>query len=72
MDIKGLVPEKIKNLKDIKIRPSFPFYSQSKNLQEHVEMVRKILLSYLPSPLPFDSIDSLKVWIKENFLMILK
>lgn len=65
MEIKALSNQKIELAKDLTIRPAFPFYSRSKNLQTHVDKMREILLSYLSEPLPFTDKESLGKWIKE-------
>ncbi|WP_194847973.1 peptide ABC transporter substrate-binding protein [Candidatus Neptunochlamydia vexilliferae] len=70
MEIKNPTAQKIKKLEDLAIRPSFPFYSRSKNLQAHVSKVREILIGLLPNPLPFDDRDSLKNWLSMSLPLI--
>ncbi|MCB1071702.1 MAG: peptide ABC transporter substrate-binding protein [Chlamydiia bacterium] len=66
MEIKALSNQKIEQAKDLTIRPTFPFYSRSKNLQTHVDKMREVLLSYLTDPLPFKDKESLGQWIKDS------
>ena len=65
MEIKALSDQKIEHAKDLTIRPTFPFYSRSKNLQTHVDKMREVLLSYLTDPLPFKDKESLGQWLKD-------
>ena len=66
MEIKALSNQKIELAKDLTIRPAFPFYSRSKNLQTHVNKLWEVLLSYLIVPLPFNDKESLGEWIKDT------
>ncbi len=71
MEIKALSNQKIELAKDLTIRPAFPFYNRSKNLQAHIDKMRGILLSYLPDPLPFVDKKSLGKWIEETIPWIM-
>ncbi len=66
MEIKNLPAQKIEKLEDLTIRPSFPFYSRSKNLQFHIDRAREILIKALPNPLPFNDRNSLKEWLESS------
>ena len=50
-------------MEDLSIRPAFSFYSRSKNLQEHVNIIRKILSQILVEPLPFSDKEGLGKWL---------
>lgn len=66
MELKALSTQKIERKEDLTIRPAFPFYSRSRNLQAHLKDLQETLHMVLPDPLPFSDRDSLEKWLEET------
>lgn len=71
MEIKALSKQKIERPEDLTIRPAFSFYSRSKNLLDHVKKIQEVLVSALPSPLPFYDRESLGKWVNSSLPYII-
>lgn len=64
------LPETIKSVDDLSIRPTFYSYSESDHIKKHLMMMKEVIAQVMPRPLPFSDRSGLKAWMKEELPLV--